>query len=139
MKEESRANVAARDRRGGVDCRRSVSDAPGGGLMPARLVVLVALLALAQPPRAVDHGLGSLAGKGQAIPAGQREFPRLTGPYHRFDCGPRAERRVHTRRPRVLLHGPDGRYLFVTRGGDIFWVNASVIEDAKRRAQAEAR
>jgi len=34
--------------------------------MPARLVVLVALLALAQPPRAVDHGRGGLAGEGQA-------------------------------------------------------------------------
>jgi hypothetical protein len=29
---------------------------------------------------------------------------------------------------------PDGRYLFFTRGGDIYWVAASVIEEAKRRA-----
>jgi len=34
---------------------------------------------------------------------------------------------------------PDGRYLFFTRGftsasGDIYWIDASVIEDAKRRA-----
>ena len=34
---------------------------------------------------------------------------------------------------------PDGRYLFFTRGGDIYWVSASVIEDAKRRAQQVAR
>ena len=29
---------------------------------------------------------------------------------------------------------PDGRYLFFTRGGDIYWVDAAVIEQAKRRA-----
>jgi hypothetical protein len=29
---------------------------------------------------------------------------------------------------------PDGRFLFFTRGGDIHWVDASVIEEAKRRA-----
>jgi hypothetical protein len=29
---------------------------------------------------------------------------------------------------------PDGRYFFFTRGGDIYWVAASVIEEAKRRA-----
>jgi hypothetical protein len=34
---------------------------------------------------------------------------------------------------------PDGRYLFFTRGGDIYWVDASVIEDAKRRAAAAVR
>lgn len=34
---------------------------------------------------------------------------------------------------------PDGRYLFFTRGGDIYWVDASVVEEAKRRAAAEAR
>lgn len=33
---------------------------------------------------------------------------------------------------------PDGRYLFFTRGGDIYWVDAAVVEEAKRRA-AEAR
>ncbi len=34
---------------------------------------------------------------------------------------------------------PDGRYLFFTRGGDIYWADASIIEDAKRRAAAGAR
>jgi formylglycine-generating enzyme required for sulfatase activity len=32
------------------------------------------------------------------------------------------------------MFSPDGRYLFFTRGGDIFWIDATVIEDARRRA-----
>jgi hypothetical protein len=34
---------------------------------------------------------------------------------------------------------PDGRYLFFTRGGDIYWVDAAVLEQAKRRALDAAR
>jgi hypothetical protein len=33
---------------------------------------------------------------------------------------------------------PDGRYLFFTRGGDIYWIDAAVVEQAKRQA-TEAR
>jgi hypothetical protein len=36
--------------------------------------------------------------------------------------------------PYCEMLSPDGRYLFFTRGGDIYWVAASVIEEAKRRA-----
>ena len=32
---------------------------------------------------------------------------------------------------------PDGRYLFFTRAGDIFWVDASVIEEARRQAREQ--
>ncbi len=34
---------------------------------------------------------------------------------------------------------PDGRYLFFTRGGDIYWVDAAVVEQAKRRALEAGR